>query len=260
MGVIPHLSSKFAKSVGAEEGPGAGPPLPLGVVRPQSAFAESLRLLRTSLMLSSPGAPPQVVVVTSGVPGDGKTMISLNLAAILGQKQKKVLLLDGDLRRSSLSGRLGLSEKFGLSSCLAGTSNPSDIVASIPGMPNVDFIAAGTRPPDPADLLDSDRMRALMATWRTQYEHIVIDTPPLLGLTDAALVSAMSDFVLLVVRASRTSRQTLVRARDALLRANCSKIGIVYNDLSSHSADHYAYYGYYGSEYRDYYGNKSREI
>jgi capsular exopolysaccharide synthesis family protein len=260
MCVVPHVSEKDVKSLAESPLPGAATYLPIAVLRPQSAFAEALRLLRTSLMLSAPGAPPKVIAVTSGIPGEGKTMIALNLAAVLGQRQKSVLLLDADLRRAGLSYRLGLGTKIGLSSCLAGTADPADAVVSFPAMPNVHILPGGTRPPDPADLLDSERMRALMAAWRQQYDHIVVDTPPLLGLTDAASVSVIADFVLLVVRSSRTSRQTLLRARDALARAHCSKVGIAFNDLSAQSTDHYAYYGYYGSEYSTYYGDKSGEI
>lgn len=184
-------------------------------------------------------------------------MISLNLAAVLGQKHRKVLLVDADLRRAGLSRRLGFGKKLGLSSCLSGTAEPSDVLLTLPSMPNVQILPAGTRPPDPADLLDSVRMRALIAQWRQEYDQILIDTPPLLGLTDSALVSSLTDFVLLIVRSSKTTRQTLLRSRDALVRANSPKIGIVFNDLASESADHYAYYGYHGSEYNDYYSDES---
>jgi capsular exopolysaccharide synthesis family protein len=253
MGVIPHITDKD-KSSGREGGLTEDQKhLPMVVLRPQSAFAESFRVLRTSLMLSSPGAPPKVIMITSGVPGEGKTITSLNLAAVLGQKHKRVLLLDADLRRSGISNLLGFDGKIGLSSCLAGAANPADVVVSLPTMPDVHILPAGTKPPDPADLLDSDRMRALMLAWRSEYDHIVVDTPPLLGLTDAGVASTMSDVVLLVVRSSKTGRQTLMRARDALNRANCRKVGILFNALDTRSADHYGYYGYYGSKYTQYY-------
>lgn len=98
-----------------------------------------------------------------------------------------------------------------------------------------------------------------MAAWREEFDHIVIDTPPLLGLTDAGVISALADVVLLVVRSSKTGRQTLVRARDALTRANCRKVGIVFNGLATHSADYYGYYGYYGSDYAGYYGGREEK-
>lgn len=257
MSVVPRLTEKGARHVGGGGPTGGEGHVPIVMARPQSAFAESLRLLRTALMLSSPGAPPQTIAVTSGIPGEGKTMISLNLAAVLGQKHRKVLLVDADLRRAGLSRRLGFGKKLGLSSCLSGTAEPSDVLLTLPSMPNVQILPAGTRPPDPADLLDSVRMRALIAQWRQEYDQILIDTPPLLGLTDSALVSSLTDFVLLIVRSSKTTRQTLLRSRDALVRANSPKIGIVFNDLASESADHYAYYGYHGSEYNDYYSDES---
>ncbi|MGD0730959.1 MAG: polysaccharide biosynthesis tyrosine autokinase [Terracidiphilus sp.] len=255
MGVIPHVTEKDRKSRKESALTDEQPITPMVALRPQSVFAEAFRLLRTSLMLSSPGSPPKVIMVTSGVPGEGKTLTSLNLAVVLAQKHKRVLLLDADLRLSGISHLLGMEVQTGFSSCLAGGSDPADAIVTFPNIPNVDVLLAGTRPPDPADLLDSERMRTLMAAWRNEYDHIVIDTPPLLGLSDAGVISSMTDVVLLVVRSSKTGRQTLIRARDALSRANCRRVGIIFNDLATHSADHYAYYGYYGSKYSDYYGD-----
>lgn len=253
MGVIPHFSEKDRQSDKGDPLTEEQKLLPLALLRPQSGFAEAYRLLRTSLLLWSPGSPPKVIMVTSGAPGEGKSLTSLNLAVILGQRHKRVLLVDADLRRSGIAQSLGMNPKGGLSSCLAGMADPMDAMVTLPTMPDVHILTAGIRPPDPAELLDSERMRALVSTWRNEYDHIVIDTPPLLGLADAGITSSMADVVLLVVRSSKTGRQTFIRARDSLARANCQKVGIVFNDLATQSQDYYGYYGYYGSKYAKYY-------
>ena len=100
-------------------------------------------------------------------------------------------------------------------------------------------------------------MRALLEQWRTEYDHIIFDTPPVLGLTDAAILATMSDAVLLVVRSSQTGRQTLCRARDLLVQVNAHTIGVVLNDLNPKSSDYYGYYGYYGDAHNEYFDEKA---
>jgi capsular exopolysaccharide synthesis family protein len=172
---------------------------------------------------------------------------------VLAQKHGRVLLVDADLRRSGVSSSLGLHRRYGLSSCLAGAMDPAEAIAEAPGLPGVEILPAGPIPPDPVELLDSARMRELLMKWRSEYDHVVIDTPPLLGLADALVMSTMADMVVLVVRFSVTGKQTLARARDAMMRLGIRRLGIVFNDLDINSADHYSYYGYYGSRYGKYY-------
>ncbi len=221
---------------------------PLSLVRPQSAFAESFRALRTTLLLSAPGSAPKVLVITSAVPGEGKTTTAINLAVALAQSKRRVLLVEADMRKAGILELLSLGKKYGLSECLTGAADYADAVASIPELPNLQVLAAGQRPPSPAELLGSDQMRAVIAKWRTEYDHIVLDTPPVMGLTDAVVLASMSDAVVLVVRCARTRRQTLCRARDLLTRVNAHTVGIVVNDLKLNSSEHYDYYGYYADK------------
>ncbi len=227
---------------------------PAGLVtqsRPQSQMAESYRALRTSILLSSIGGPPRVIMVTSSLPQEGKTTTSLNFATVLSQKAARVLLIDADLRRPSVHTTLGLGPRLGLCNVLTGGATLESTVIPVPGLKNLYVLPAGTTPPNPAELLSSNEMKELLAGLRKQYDHIVIDTPPVLSVTDAAVVSPNADAVVLVIRAGQTTKQALKRARDILAQVNARVTGVVLNavDLSSPG---YQYYGY-GSKYSSYY-------
>jgi capsular exopolysaccharide synthesis family protein len=228
---------------------------PLSLVRPQSAFAESYRALRTSLLLSTAGCPPKSIVITSAVPGEGKTTTAINAAVAFAQNKHRVLLIDADMRRGGLQEALGFAGCQGLSGCLTGAYVMETAVVSIPELPGLHILPAGARPPFPAELLSSDEMRRLLERWKADYDHVIFDTPPILGLTDAAILASMVDAVLLVARCGKTGRQALSRAIDALACINASRSGVVLNDLNS--SEHYGYYGYYGKEYEEYYGERS---
>jgi capsular exopolysaccharide synthesis family protein len=196
-------------------------------------------------------------VITSAVPGEGKTTIAINAAVALAQNQRRVLLVDADMRRRGLQEYLGFAGCEGLSGCLTGVNDVQTTVVPVPELPNLHVLPAGARPPIPAELLGSDEMRRLLEHWQADYDHVVFDTPPILGLTDAAILATMADTVLLVARCGRTGRQTLCRARDVLARIDAPTPGVVLNDLNLNSSEHYGYYGYYGDEYGHYYGEKS---
>lgn len=250
LGVVPHMdlnASRGQKQLSSEE-----KLLPFLLSRPESHFAEAFRALRTTLLLSSPGAPPKVMIVSSATPGEGKTTVSVNCALALAQKGSRVLLVDADMRRSGAQGHLRLMGDLGLSSCLAGTLEAAQLIKPLPGGMGLDVLPAGQRPPNPVELLDSSRMRALLGQWRGEYDHIIIDTPPLVGLSDALVLSPLADAVLLVARSGKTTRQSLRRARDMLARVNAHTAGVIINDLNVDSVDYYGYYGYYGSAYGDY--------
>ena len=163
--------------------------LPLLLSRPNSHFAEAFRALRTTLLLSSPGAPPKVIMISSAAPGEGKTTLSVNCAVALAQKGSHVLLVDADLRRSRAHGHFRVQGELGLSSCLAGSLDAREFIKPLSIAVNLDFMPAGRRPPNPVELLDSERMRRLLEQWRNEYDHIVIDTPPLGSLSDALVLS-----------------------------------------------------------------------
>jgi capsular exopolysaccharide synthesis family protein len=221
--------------------------------RPQSQMAESYRALRTSLLLSSLGAPPKVILVTSALPQEGKTTTSMNTAIVLAQKGSKVLIIDADLRRPSIHKALGMGPRTGLSNVLTGSATLSQAVIQSSLLPSLWVLPAGTPPPNPAELLASSYMREVLQELREQYDHIVIDTPPTLSVTDAVIMSTNADTVVLVIRSGQTTKQALRRARDLLVRVNARVAGVLLNAADLKSADYYYYYEYRGEYSSRYY-------
>jgi exopolysaccharide transport family protein len=220
--------------------------------RPQSQMAESYRALRTSLLLSNLGAPPKVIMVTSARPQEGKTTTSINTAIVLAQKGVRVLLIDADLRRPSVHKNLGMGPRSGLSNVLTGSATLEQAVTISPILPNLYILPAGTPPPNPAELLASSNMRDLIADLRAQYDHVVIDTPPTLSVTDAVVLSPKADATILVIRSGQTTKQALRRSRDILMQVNAHVAGILLNAVDLSSPDYYYYYEYQG-KYTHYY-------
>jgi polysaccharide biosynthesis transport protein len=221
-------------------------------VRPQSQMAESYRALRTSLLLSNLGAPPKVIMVTSALPQEGKTTTSINCAVVLAQKGVRVLLIDADLRRPSIHKTLGLGPRSGLSNVLTGSATLEQAITRAPVLPNLSVLPAGTPPPNPAELLASTNMRDVLVELREQYDHIVIDTPPTLSVTDAVVLSPRADAVVLVIRSGQTTKQALRRSRDVLTQVNAKVSGVLLNAVDLTSPDYYYYYEYQG-KYARYY-------
>ena len=156
--------------------------------RPQSQMSEAYRALRTSLLLTSVGAPPKVILITSALPQEGKTTTSVNTATVLAQKGTRVLLVDADLRRPSIHKALGLGPRSGLSNVLTGGVSLPDAICRSSVLPNLFVLPVGTPPPNPAELLASSQMVEVLAELRQHYDHIVLDTPPTLSVTDAVVL------------------------------------------------------------------------
>jgi|HubBroStandDraft_1064217.scaffolds.fasta_scaffold02807_4 succinoglycan biosynthesis transport protein ExoP len=223
-------------------------------VRPQSQMAESYRALRTSLLLSNLGAPPRVIMVTSALPQEGKTTTSINCAVVLAQKGVRVLLIDADLRRPSIHKTLGMGPRSGLSNVLTGSSTLEQTITRTSILPNLFILPAGTPPPNPAELLASSNMRDVLERLRNEYDHVVVDTPPSLSVTDAVVLSPRADAVVLVIRSGQTTKQALRRSRDILAQVNAKVVGVLLNAVDLSSPDYYYYYEYkgkYASYYRD---------
>jgi polysaccharide biosynthesis transport protein len=223
-------------------------------VRPQSQMAESYRALRTSLLLSHLGAPPKVIMVTSALPQEGKSTTSINCAVVLAQKGVRVLLIDCDLRRPSIHKTLGMGPRSGLSNVLTGSTTLKQAITVAPTLPNLDVLPAGTPPPNPAELLASTNMRDVLAEMREKYDHIVLDTPPTLSVTDAVVLSPRADAIVLVIRSGSTTKQALRRSRDILMQVNARVSGVLLNAVDLSSPDYYYYYEYQG-KYAQYYHN-----
>jgi len=224
--------------------------------RPKSQMAESYRALRTSLLLTSLGGPPHVILVTSALPGEGKSTTTLNAAIVLAQKGARVLLMDADLRRATLHKTLGMGPRDGLSNVLTGNASLQQVIIPSNILPNLFLLPAGTPPPNPAELLASSQMQELLVQLRGQYDHIVMDTPPTLSVTDPVILSTLADRVVLVIRSGQTTKQALRRARDILLQVNAHVCGVLLNAVDLASPDYYNYYEYQERYSNGYYGEE----
>lgn len=216
--------------------------------RPSSPLAESFRSLRTSVMLSTAPRPPQTLLVTSPQVGEGKTSTATNLAISFAQRGGPILIIDADLRRPSVAKTLGVSNEKGLSSFLTGAHTLDEVLIQYEGVPNLWVLPAGPRPPDPAELLSSQMMTATLEGLLKRFTQIVIDSPPVLLVTDGVVLSNLVDGVILVVASGVTARGALARARRVLDNAGARLLGIVLNKVDMR------FDTYYGSYYGSYYG------
>jgi capsular exopolysaccharide synthesis family protein len=211
-----------------------------------SAAAEAYRVLRTSVLLSTAGSPPKTILVTSAQAGEGKTTTAINIAASLAQLGASVLLIDCDLRKPSVHKVLGLEKSDGLSTCLSRKMNVDDLIQPLPGA-KLSALPSGPVPPNAAELISSIQMKELLRTLGEKYDHIVIDSPPLINVTDPVILSTMVDGVILVVQGGKSTREVVRRARIELATANARVFGVVLNnvDLRRGGYDYYYYDRYY---------------
>jgi polysaccharide biosynthesis transport protein len=218
---------------------------------PNAAFGESVRRLRSGLLISCSGRPPQVLLVSSAGPGEGKSTLALNLAASLSRFEKSVLLVEADMRRPVLRRRLGLDGTDGLSTMLSDREAVSCLIP-VPDNPNLHLLPGGPIPPYPAELLGSHRMHTMVEEWRSEFDFIVLDSPPVLPVTDAQLLEEMADATILLARVGVTTRGALERAYKLLLMHRKDQtrpaIGVLLNFVARRSSAHYGYYGTYGSK------------
>jgi capsular exopolysaccharide synthesis family protein len=214
---------------------------------PKSPMSEAFRALRTALLLSQADHPPQVILVTSALPREGKTTAAANLAVTLAQLGDRTLLMDADLRKPGIGRLLNLGggKHAGLSSYLAGVSSLELVTIQHATIPNLSAIPTGPLPPNPADLLSSDRLTDAFAELRSKFKFIVIDSPPIMAATDAVILSVKSDGVLLVVRSGQTPKEAFTRTRDLLLSVRCHILGVVLNAVDPSAPDYYNSYRYY---------------
>ena len=222
---------------------------------PQSQVSEAFRALRTSLLLSQPDRPPQTILVTSALPHEGKTTATVNIGVTLAQLGDRTLLIDGDLRKPGISRALSMSDgkHGGLSSYLAGVTSLDLVTIPHPAISNLHAIPTGPIPPNSADLLSSHRLAEMICELRKRYKFIVIDSPPIMAATDAVILSALVDGVLLVVRSGETPKEAFTRTRDLLYSVKSRVLGVVLNAVDSNSPGYYysyRYHPYANSAYR----------
>jgi capsular exopolysaccharide synthesis family protein len=221
----------------------------------QRIFAEAIRTARTGVALSGIDTPLKRLVVTSSVPGEGKTTMAMNLAFAFGQ-MGKVILLDADMRRPSVAGNCQLGNKSpGLSNIIAGTEDLGKCIYKYKG---IDIIPAGIIPPNPLELLSSKRFEELLETLADKYDRVVIDSAPTQAVSDSLVLSGYVDGVLYVVKSDATSASIAQDGLQRLLRVNANILGIVLNQFDAAHAAKYGGYGYSKGHY-DYYGYGSNK-
>jgi succinoglycan biosynthesis transport protein ExoP len=222
------------------------------VADPASAYSEELRALRTAILLARGGSPPKVILVTSSISGEGKSTLAANLATLLAQQGKRVLLVDADLRRPILHTIFGMENLAGLSNLLTNevvTEKVVDSVRHVEGIAGLYLLTAGQIPPYPSELLGSEQMTALVGVWRERFDFIVMDGAPILPVTDSVVFAPLADQILLLARHGVTDRALLEKSFRLLhSRSPGTSIGVVVNAIKR-SAESYGYgYGYgYGS-------------
>jgi len=241
-----------ATALQKRNGNNGGNPELLLKINGRSALAESYRQLRTSVLLSTAGRAPKTLLITSSLPGEGKTTTAVNTAISLAQTGANVLIIDADMRRPRLRSIFDLPEREGLSSILSSEMKPQDMLNAIAKDPTTGLhvLTSGPIPPNPAELLGSDQMRKLIGVLSVPFTHIVIDSPPVSSFTDGVLIASMVDGVLLVVHGGKSSRGVVRRSRQLLLDVGARLFGVVLNNVSIRSHDYYYYYQrYYHQSY-----------
>ncbi|TAK29744.1 MAG: polysaccharide biosynthesis tyrosine autokinase [Chloroflexota bacterium] len=205
---------------------------------PRSPAAEAYRQLRTNIQFSSLDRPLKTLLVTSTSPEEGKSTTLANLAITIAQTGNKVLIVDCDLRRPTVHSIFGITNSAGLTSAMVDTSL-SQLPTQEVGIPNLLVLPSGPLPPNPSELLGSHRMQELMARLRESADYVLFDSPPVLAVTDAAVLASKLDGVLLVVNAGHTKREMAKKAKAALDKVNANIVGVVLNNVKYDTRMHH---------------------
>ena len=259
LGAVPHFETTGVKTITSALGKREAPSRLVTLSAPESLAAESFRTIRTSIMLSSLDQKSKVIVITSSFMNEGKSTISANLAIGFAQQGARVLLVDTDLRRSHLHLAFRLARSVpGLSSLLSLTDAEGAFITPVPELPNLTMLPAGLRPPNPSEVLGSNRMADLIDQWREEYDYVIIDSAPILMVSDALAVASRADRTIMIVRAGLTRKKAIARAFELLSRSKIRILGAIINDINLEIENFYTYSGR-GYGYR-YYGRKGQDL
>jgi capsular exopolysaccharide synthesis family protein len=221
---------------------------------------EAFRSLRTSILLSA-NPVPKMLLITSALPGEGKTTITVNLGSTLASLGSRVVIVDCDMRRPACHRSTGVENKPGFVQCLTGHVPLSQAILPVPGVANLSVIPCGPIPPNPAEVLSSPLTGELLDKLRSEFEYVLIDSPPLLSVADSRILATLTDAVVLVARAFRTPHELVRRARGLLYGAGARILGVALNDVDVRKQGYGYGYGYYkyGHGYGYGYGYGSKE-
>ncbi len=218
----------------------------------KSLSMEAYRSLRTSIQYSGIDTELKSLVVTSSIPGEGKSTVAANLAKSFSEMNKKVLLIDADLRKPTIHKKLQLSNQVGLSDLIVQKLNPSEVIQKVEDQ--FDVLTAGKIPPNPAELVGSEKMSQLLSYLKETYDYIIIDTPPVLSVTDPQLLALKADGTLMVIREGKARQKLILNAYKELKKLNINVIGSILNDCGQKMGGYSQYY----YQYEDQSVNKKR--
>ena len=248
LALIPHLTFKTLTPMKGELMNPVKPMQPEIVTfsEPLSRGAEAYRTLRNSLLLSSLDVDSKTILITSTLAGEGKSSVAVNYAIVLAQKGAKVLVVDGDLRRPTLHTRFGVKNGPGLSNLLLEKQSAPLAIKPLPSLPNLHLLTAGKQIPLPSEALSSGRFQALVKSWEEQFDYILIDSAPLLIVSDSLPLASLADSVVLVTRYNFTHLKAAVRVRKILNRIDANVAGVILNNVPPNNENYGGYaHGYY---------------
>jgi capsular exopolysaccharide synthesis family protein len=247
-GMIPEISYERRKRLEK------GVSFPVELIthgHPKSMLSEAYRNIRTSVLLSFSERPPKKIVITSPNPSEGKTTTAINTAIALSQTGALVLILDTDMRKPRIHKIFDEENSLGVSNFLSGHAELDSIIKKTE-IPNLYYIPSGPVPPNPSELIGSNLFKMMMESLGKRFDHIILDSPPVLGFADSAILSNSVDGIIMVVLSGKTPRETLQRAKESLFQVNAKILGVVINRVNI-QRNHDGYYYYY--RYHHYYGS-----
>jgi capsular exopolysaccharide synthesis family protein len=224
----------------------------LAYIEPQSIIAESFRTLRSSLLLSAVDREPRLILLTSSFAAEGKSTCAANLAISFARRQARVLLVDTDLRKGTLHLKFKSSNRTGLSTVLSRESGSEAYEQPLPDVPNLTLLTRGPIAPNPGEMLASRSMEDLLLQWRLEYDHVILDTSPVLAVSDTLSFAGQVDAAFILVRSGITRKKALSRVRDLMRRANARLLGTVVNDVDLRLENYYTYSKRYDYDYKSY--------
>lgn len=210
-----------------------------------TAYDESIRTLRTNILFSNVDKDIKKIVVTSSVPDEGKTTVSIDLARSLASSSSRVVLIDLDLRNPSVKNMPSQENNIGVTTVIMKKATLSDASTQDTEQENLDIISSGPIPPNPTELIASDSMKSLLDELSNNYDYVIIDTPPVGILTDAAIISTLSDGVLLVIKSGSTKKEMVKKAIDNIEKVNGNILGAIMTFVNVKNSQYGNYYGSY---------------